>query len=263
MPEGVEVKIQTEKLQKLKNKILESITIHGGRYTRHSQPINFDNFSKSLPLKILGIHQKGKFIYISLSKNWTIMITLGMTGKLKLRKNPPKLIKHDHIVFSSINNSLVFNDLRNFGTIQFTNDPNVLLNKLNKLGFDPLQNHITPSEFLAHIGKFPQNKKIGELLLDQRFISGVGNYLRADIMYCSKIHPNTEIGNIPPDILQILLKCIIKTMKNSYKKQTTKSDYKFVIYKQPKSPLGNPTEKIKDKQGRTIWFVPAEQIYYK
>ena len=49
--------------------------------------------------------------------------------------------------------------------------------------------------------QFPQNKKIGELLLDQRFISGVGNYLRADIMYCSKIHPNTEIGNIPPDII--------------------------------------------------------------
>jgi len=262
MPEGVEVKLQIEKLNKLKNQPIQSIHILSGRYTRHGPPIGFKQFQKNLPLTIEHINHKGKFIYFTLTNGWYILITLGMTGKLILQSNPPKTQKHNHIELNFPNQTLFFNDLRNFGTIQFTNNNETLIHKLDKLGFDPLQENITPAQFLAHIGKFHPNKKIGELLLDQRFISGVGNYLRADILYCAKIHPESEIGNIPPNILKKLLECISKTMHSSYQKQKTKKEFKFIIYKQPLSPINNPTEKYKDKYGRTIWYVPDEQVLF-
>lgn len=256
MPEGVEVSLLTEKIQKLKNCEITNITILGGRYSRHGNPKGFSEFKKNLPLKILNIHNNGKFIYFTLSNNWFILITLGMTGKINIHNTP---IKHDHIQFDSCNN-FFFNDMRNFGTIEFTNDPEVLKNKLDKLGFDPLtQKHITPSEFLAKIGRFNENKTIGQLLIDQTFVSGIGNYLRADILYCAKIHPNTLIKNLKPPITTTLLHCIYNIMETSYKKQKDKIPYKFIIYKQKLSPTGKKIEHFKDNAGRTIWFSPEEQ----
>jgi len=256
MPEGVEVKIQLEKIKKLKNKDVEDIKILSGRYSRHGNPKGFLSFKKSLPLKINSIHNKGKFIYIMLSNNWVIMITLGMTGKLKIRKYP---IKHDHIIIKTNKGILFFNDLRNFGTIEFTQDSDVLLNKLNRLGYDPLQEKIDFNVFLAHVGKFKADIEIAELMLNQKFMSGVGNYLRSDILYCAKINPHSKIGNLSKDALNNLHKCIYKVMLDSYSKQKEKN-HKFIVYKQYKSPVGNIIKKYKDKNGRMVWYDEKIQL---
>jgi len=256
MPEGVEVKLQIEKLKKLKNQEIQSVKILSGRYSRHGHPKGFISFKKALPLVIQSIHNKGKFIYFMLSNNWIIMITLGMTGKLKIRKEHQK---HDHIQFLISKYTLYFNDLRNFGTIELTNDKNVLENKLNRLGYDPLQENIGFPQFLAHIGKFKQELEIAELLLNQKFISGIGNYLRSDILYCSKINPKSKIKDLSTNTLEKLLKCIIKTMHESYSKQKQKN-HKFLIYKQKISPIGNPVKKYKDTKGRMVWYDEKVQI---
>jgi len=48
-------------------------------------------------------------------------------------------------------------------------------------------------------------------------------------------------------------------MHRSLQKQQNEQLHKFLIYKQSTSPLGNPVETLKDKNNRTIWFVPKEQ----
>ena len=256
MPEGVEVNLLTKRIQKLKNCSINSISILSGRYSRHGNPKGFQQFNQSLPLKILNIHNKGKFIYFLLQNDWCIMITLGMAGTILIHENAQK---HDHIKFSTNCGNFFFHDMRNFGTIEFSNNPTTLTNKLDKLGFDPLTEHITPSQFIALLGRFPQNKKIAELLLQQNFISGIGNYLRADILYCAQIHPLTLIENITPQHSKKLLQCIYSIMHRSLQKQQNEQLHKFLIYKQSTSPLGNPVETLKDKNNRTIWFVPKEQ----
>ena len=249
MPEGVEVKLQLEKLDKLLNQDIDKIEIHSGRYTRHGHPKGYISLKKNLPLKIKSIHHKGKFIYLMLSNDWIIMITLGMTGRLLLKKEREK---HDHIEFITEKYKLFFNDLRNFGTIEFTNKKEILLHKLDKLGFDPLQEKITTTEFYAHIGKF-KNMEIAELMLNQKFVSGIGNYLRSDILYCSKINPHAMIRNLSTDILNKLLKCIYKTMENSYRKQKVKK-HKFLIYRDKEA------YKYKDTKGRMVWYDPKIQL---
>ncbi len=250
MPEGVEIKLQLEKLKNLKNQQIQSIEILSGRYTRHGDPQGFKEFKKSLPEIIQSIHQKGKFIYFKLSNEWYILITLGMTGKIVIHKTPEK---HDHIQFKTPKYTFYFNDLRNFGTIIFTQNKDILDKKLQKLGYDPLQNKTTFSQFEKQLDKFNQSKQIGEILKDQKFFSGIGNYLRSDILFCAKIHPKKILENLTYQNKKLLHKCIYQTMQNSYSKQKQK-EHKFLVYKQKLSPLGNPISKFKDSSGRYIWF---------
>ena len=251
MPEGVEVKLQIEKLKKLKNQSILSIKIASGRYTRHSKPKGYKSFKKILPIKIKSIHHKGKFIYFLLENNWIIMITLGMTGKLKIRKEP---IKHDHIIIKTNKYTLYFNDQRNFGTFEFTNNQEVLQKKLSNLGYDPLQEKISFKQFQEHLKKFKPELTIDELMLNQKFISGIGNYLRSDILYCAEINPRSPISQINPIYRKKLLRCIYKTMHDSYKKQKSKT-HKFIIYKQKVAPNGKPVRKYKDSKKRSVYTI--------
>lgn len=255
MPEGVEVTLLVERLNiELENCILTKVQVLGGRYSRHGNPKGFLGFNKSLPLRIIEIGNKGKFIYFILENEWVIWLTLGMSGFV----HQGEKIKHDNIEFLTPCFNFYFNDMRNFGTIEFHQGLDLLEKKLKTLGFDPLREKITFSEFKKVLR--PKNK-IAEFLVNQKYVAGIGNYLRADILYQSKIHPLSLVENIPENKLQDLLKNIYDVMKKSYQKQKT-GKYKFLIYQQKHDKNGNPVEHLKDKNGRTIWFVPNVQVFY-
>ena len=92
MPEGPEVKLLVIELNKiLKNKVLFDIELLSGRYIK--KPDNFDNFINNLPLKIIEVKNRGKFIYFILENNWFIFNTLGMTGNWTIMEN----VKHNRL----------------------------------------------------------------------------------------------------------------------------------------------------------------------
>lgn len=255
MPEGVEVSLLVKRLNsELTDCILTKVKVLGGRYYRHGDPKGFIGFNKSLPLKIIQIGNKGKFIYIILEDEWVIWLTLGMSGFV----HQGDKIKHDNIEFLTPCFNFYFNDMRNFGTIEFHQGFDLLEKKLKTLGFDPLQEKISFTDFQKIL---KPNQKIGEFLINQKYIAGVGNYLRADILYKSKIHPFSLIKNIPEEKLKDLLTNIYFIMKRSYQKQQN-GKYKFLIYQQKEDKFGNPIEHEKNKIGRTIWFVPNVQVLY-
>ena len=90
MPEGPEVKRTVDNLKKYSNHIIKKITINSGRYTRKNFKMQNKLF-EDLPLKILEISCKGKFIYFKLSNDRYIFNTLGMSGYWTTKK-----IKHKH-----------------------------------------------------------------------------------------------------------------------------------------------------------------------
>ena len=94
MPEGPEVKSMVLQLNKfLKGKTLHQIVIHSGRYSKKS-PDNFNDFIQTLPIKIMEVRNKGKFIWFQFEGGWTMWNTLGMTGGWNLTKS-----KHSHCEF--------------------------------------------------------------------------------------------------------------------------------------------------------------------
>lgn len=274
MPEGPEVySFGIEAYKYFNNVILKKIKILSGKYKR--KPFkNYSLLSSILPSKILSISTYGKILLIELEMNYFLIITFGMTGFMT-----PNDIAHNHIKFvTSKTTNLYFNDQRNFGNIYIlTGD--ILLEKLSVLGPDLLDNRTTYSIFSDRFNIYKQkypNKEIGLILLDQSFISGIGNYLRADILYYSKISPYRKLSKIMVSELKVLYNnahnliryytsiqidtnVMIKS-NLTYKLDHTPQDYGrvFMIYGESKDIYGNSVSKDKF-YGRSIYWVKKIQ----
>lgn len=262
MPEGPEVKIITDNIaKKFRNTKLENIEILSGKYSKQCKIKNLEYLNKNLKnnsFVIKNILTKGKFIYLTFKNNdISIWITFGMTGTLSTKKD-----KHSRLKFITNNGIFYFNDTRNFGTIKIVLSSKELDKKLNSLGADPLIEKITENKISDLFNKTTnQNKEIGLLLLDQNIVSGIGNYLRAEILYDSKISPHRKIKDFTQKNKDDLIKSINSIVNKSYNCQINKGFHKycFVIYGKNKSPNGNEiiSENMK---GRTMWWVPKEQF---
>ena len=268
MPEGPEVKVLVSELnKKLKNKTLINVDILTGRYTK-KKPDNFDNFIENLPLKILEIKNRGKFIYFILEKNWFIFNTLGLTGNWTIIDK----IKHNRLAFKFENNNIFYNDVRNFGTLKFLNDPKILDKKLKTLGNDILENDFT-EKYVINIFKNGKiaDKTIAEILMKQTLFSGLGNYLKSEILYESKISPHRLIKDLSLDDQILLYKNIKKISLKFFKEGSayktslgeTNEDFvdnNFQVYKKKidKNNFKIKRETTKDK--RTTFWVEELQI---
>jgi len=254
MPEGPEVSFLVWKLNtQFDNCYIREIEILSGRYKRHDNLIGYKSIIDDLPLKILSISNRGKYIWIKLENSWYAIITLGLTGSFTTHESD----KHNHILFKlkcrKGNYKLFFNDLRNFGTIRFTQDYDIISRKLESLGPDPINEKVTWKMFKNQVNKF-KNKKIGIALLDQKFISGIGNYLRAEVLYYSAINPHTKIEDIPEKQLRKLWKNIKQMMNVNYNLLKKGKHVNFAVYGKKHDPFGRTI--IKEELGkRTIFYI--------
>lgn len=203
MPEGPEVKRVTDNLQKFKNKTLFNINILNGRYKKHKPFEGFNKLTISLPLKIKQINCKGKFIYFIFENNMVLFNTLGMSGRWTSKNE-----KHNNIEFC-FSNKIYFNDYRNFGTFKYQNMEQ-LNKKLNELGPDILEDFNKIELFKKRLERKRDDTLIGNALLDQKVASGCGNYLRAEVLYESKISPFRKIRNLKENEKEILWKNLTK-----------------------------------------------------
>lgn len=268
MPEGPEVKGKVQWLNnKIKNRNLTNIKILGGRYKRHGPPINFLKLKKLLPLKIKSINSKGKFIWWEFSNSQlSLWNTLGMSGWWTTNSN----IKHNNILFEFGKTKIYFNDTRNFGTIKICNQEN-LDKKLKCLGPDVLNIKKGDFEvFLKRIERKRNDTLICNALIDQKVISGIGNYMRADILWLSKISPFRSIKNLSKNELKKIfdnsIKLANRSFKIQYSKKITNKDLIhpslgfrfFFIYGKEKDPQGNKVSR-KKVGTRTIHYVSKVQ----
>ena len=235
MPERIEIQIMIENLnKKYKDTTLLNINICSGRYKKHGSPKDYTKFIKLLPLKIKKFNVKGKFIWLTFHDSpWIIYFTLGLTGHFKYDENG----KYCRYQFLLDKGKFCMDDMRNFGTLSFTNDKSFLNNKLDKLGIDVFSKDFTYKNFKKIISGIKEDKLIGMILLEQRYISGIGNYLRADMLYTAKISPFRTIRSLQIKDIKILFSSIRKVINESYKQQKKYGlhGYDFLVYKKKKT----------------------------
>jgi formamidopyrimidine-DNA glycosylase len=224
---------------------------------------------------VTDIQVKGKFMYWTFSNGQYMFCTFGMTGQWSQQKG-----KHPCFVFQHVSSldkiqeykELVFNDPRHFGTIKFTNNKQDLIDKINKLGWDPLS--VSFNEHLSWLKQklVKTNKSIAEAMMNQKIFAGSGNYIRAEALYLSRLNPFRPASTLTEDEIQKLCRSIVDIMQESYKHQgATIQTYKtvygeegkysscFKVYGQKKDPLGNPIIK-QYSGGRTIHWCPTVQV---
>lgn len=165
-----------------------------------------------------SINRKGKFLYFQFSK-FTVVIHLGMSGRLTLNS---KLGKHTHATLTFDMDKLNYEDIRKFGYIKII-ETSELNNYLKKLGPDSL-NLIEQEK--NQIVKRAKNRKVSikNFLLNQNIISGIGNIYCSEILFLSKIHPNTKVVNLNNDDWEKIFTSIKKILKSAVKNNGTTLD---------------------------------------
>lgn len=258
MPEGPEVTFMQHELnQKFKGCILKDIMIKGGRYTRHGIPTSLKKFmKKDLPLKIEKFENKGKFLMIHFEKDLYLGITLAMTGHILFSPSP-----HSHYHFHTNCGTFYIEDVRNFATIDFYTQAEID-EKLDSIGPDLLNDKVSSKVFIERLRKYP-HKPIASVLLDQKVISGIGNYLRADGLYKAKINPFEKIENLSDSQLLLLKKYLQKIMKwalKSHIQHKYMRSYQFLVYGRKQTNKKEEVVSQKLETGRSIYWVPSVQV---
>jgi formamidopyrimidine-DNA glycosylase len=298
MPEIVEIKKYCDFINKhFTNKKLNNIKILKGRYKKHGKFEGYNEINKNFPLKLLGAKSKGKFIYITFENNITIYCTLGLSGGWTYKKKDSDKYKfpdmmeflnvedvdeyrdtsldHLNIEFIFKKGSLYFFDTLSYGTISVSNDIDKLNKKLNSLGPDIMDINTDFDLFNERINKI-QNKKIGNVIVNQKIISGIGNYLRADILWVAKISPHRLIKNLSRSEMKRIYQAARDLTWGDYdikkgkkleiisKNAKLPRDYKrdFFVYYEDEDIYGNKVKKeelYEGSQKRIIYWVPGRQ----
>lgn len=275
MPEGPEVKTNAAFLQSaLEGKVIKDIEIISGRYVSHGPFKGHNNFVYELPVKVSLVDCKGKFIYFLFEDTSSLWSTLGMSGQWQNHKT-----KHTRVVLTTEGGRKVyFNDIRNFGTLKYATNLYELQDKLQSLGVDILCERYVkdPKEFVELFSaaiKSKPKKTIAENIMNQNLISGVGNYLKAEILYHAGISPHRVCGELEEHEIKALALFSQMIAWKSYESGgATISTYRkengeeglynrrFVVYNQKYDLKGNEVIKETTKDKRTTHWVPAVQV---
>lgn len=145
--------------------------------------------------KIMGVRRRAKYILVDLESSATLLIHLGMTGRLNFFPADSSVAKHDHARWLLDNGvELRFNDTRRFGAIQVISPEQDPAEVFGELGPDPFWPEFNP-EYLAGLAK-GRIVPVKSFLMDNRVITGIGNIYASEILFTSRISPTSPVGNL-------------------------------------------------------------------
>ena len=203
MPEFPEVNVVIKKLElRTLGKTIKSVEV------LREQTIegNIQSFKQKLEgATISSFEQIGKFIVFHLSNKNVLISHLRMEGKYFFKEENTPIGKHDLVIFHFIDNTkLVYNDTRRFGRMSVESESNYKnVAPLNNVGPNPFE-----MKDASHLEEVYKNKSIAikTALLDQSIMAGLGNIYTDEVLFLTKIHPETPAKLVSRPQLEDILK---------------------------------------------------------
>ena len=227
MPELPEVEVVKKSLKKRINKLKFTNVSIINKKLRYE--IDKRYIKKIIGHNINNIKRRSKNIILNLDNGESIIFHLGMTGKLTIIDEKKKIIKtsfsydqdkldekHNHVIFFMNKGiKLIYNDVRKFGYIKIIKTNNInQSNHFNKLGPEPFAKSFN-FEYFKKIKKKRQNIKIKDLLMDQKFIAGLGNIYVNEILFFCKINPKKKVRNLTKKDMANIIKFSRSVLKKA------------------------------------------------
>jgi formamidopyrimidine-DNA glycosylase len=172
--------------------------------------------------RVLALRRRSKYILADLSTGETLLIHLGMSGRMLVSgitlgqffHDHPAPEKHDHVVLHLEGGARVtFNDARRFGAMDLlptlTAEAHPLL---AEIGPEPMGNAFNEAYLAARLKD--KNTPIKSALLDQHLVAGLGNIYVCEVLFRAKIAPTTpaksimNAGSLVPIIREVLAEAI-------------------------------------------------------
>jgi formamidopyrimidine-DNA glycosylase len=166
--------------------------------------------------KIRGVRRHGKFLLIVLEGGGYLTVHLGMTGRLLYNGERGK---HTHAVLTLDRGVLVYDDQRQFGKIEVSEE---IPARVAKLGPEPLE--IGLDEFASALRK--RKARMKAVLLDQTFLRGLGNIYADEALFRAGIHPLAIASRLGRQRVERLHKAIVEVLTEAIAKGGSSiSDY--------------------------------------
>lgn len=179
-----------------------------------------DEFSNRVEgQQVVDVHRRGKFIVILLSDGYMI-VHLRMSGDLRVDPDTMELLPHDRLVVWFQNGyHLAFNDTRKFGRVWLRKDVDGLL---HRLGPEPLEIDDVEDFYQRLISR---KRQLKPLLMDQTFISGMGNIYTDEALHIAGIHPLSNSAELTREQAQKLLETIQQVLKKGIERNGASIDW--------------------------------------
>jgi len=173
--------------------------------------------------RIVDVKRRGKYLIFALSGGGSLIVHLRMTGRLLIKNSDDELDKHDHLIFElDDGRELRFNNVRKLGRVYLVDDEAEIV---GKLGPEPLDDDFTPADFAALLSR--RRGMIKPLLLNQRFIAGIGNIYADEALFAARIHPEHRADTLTAEAIECLYHAIRRVLRQGIENRgTTLSAYR-------------------------------------
>ena len=262
MPEGPEVKIASDYFNSFfkKSKSVKFEIISQYYYDNYYKI--FKTVKNNLRL-FKPTYTIGKNIFLDLDNKEIFNFHLGMTGGWS-----KELIKHCHFRVYDNKKELFFKDVRKFGKMKIISESEK--NEKFNPNFDILSSFY---DFKKHVKflreKIREEKSICSLIMDQKYFPGIGNYIKSEGLYLTKIHPEEKWKNLKTRKINLLINNLQQVMYASYKtggaelkdfkNPFNESEFKLKIYGKKYTDKNNPVTPLLTSDSRKSWICNKSQ----
>ncbi|MDC6484902.1 bifunctional DNA-formamidopyrimidine glycosylase/DNA-(apurinic or apyrimidinic site) lyase [Methylophilaceae bacterium] len=214
MPELPEVEVTRIGLKPLLKKDIEKVVI---RNYSLRWPINSGLPELLKNQTLLDLSRRGKYILAKFNSG-TLIIHLGMSGRLCIVSADEVLNKHDHVDIQFKQNNLIlrYRDPRRFGSILWTEKDPYNHKLIKNLGPEPLNEEFDAKYLFSRL----RNKQqcIKNAIMDSHMVVGVGNIYASEALYAAGIRPHRiskkvsmkEVSGLVKSIKNVIKEAIIK-----------------------------------------------------
>jgi formamidopyrimidine-DNA glycosylase len=174
--------------------------------------------------RLNNLRRRGKYLRFNLEGGVTLLIHLGMTGRLLVGPPSAPPLPHVHLVFQMEGGlDLFFQDSRRFSQV-LVYPPGVDPAPLNQVGAEPFSRKVTPAWLLEQARG--RSRPIKNFLLDARVLAGIGNIYAGEILMAAGLHPATPVGRLTREDWDRVLTETRRILKHAIRKGgTTVANY--------------------------------------
>jgi formamidopyrimidine-DNA glycosylase len=277
MPELPEVEVIRRDLERevVGRKVADVEVFRMRTIRRHPNKARFK--AALIGRKITAVSRRGKYLILKLDNSNALVIHLGMSGRLlreKSKKSPT--LPHTQVVLTfTQGGKLRFVDPRQFGEMFVTSfDELNNIPELSHLGFDPIEDPFSWIDFGRRISE--RKAKLKSVLMDQEFISGIGNIYSDEILFEAGLRYDRRSDSLSSQEVRRLSRAVQEVLQKAIEKRgTTAEDEQYVdlygepgtfqtvaqVYQrtgQPCPRCRTPIERAKFG-GRHTWYCPQCQ----
>ncbi|WP_088331088.1 bifunctional DNA-formamidopyrimidine glycosylase/DNA-(apurinic or apyrimidinic site) lyase [Lacimicrobium sp. SS2-24] len=162
---------------------------------------------------IVDIRRRAKYLLLD-TQAGSVIMHLGMSGKLRVLPVSEPLQKHDHVlIVLDSHHSLRFNDPRRFGAVLWQEHGEPPLPMLARLGPEPLTPAFTGARLYEH--SRGRKQAIKSFIMDNAVVVGVGNIYANEALFLAGIDPKRQAGRVSKSRYERLADAIKKVLSSA------------------------------------------------